>query len=205
MALPLGKLVILAGAGLIGASTVYGKDSGITDWLFGASKIWKQLKQDTGSGKKPQNDSLLAQVNSLRQELQLLASNGPVTIITSGGAGANKYYTIVVVGVIGYGYVWWKTTRKELSAGISNLDTKLIEIEKFTDSTQGIVVRLRDGSGKIGKDFHSFKERVESLKSRVDKFGVKQQESLSGIQSLLAFAHEAQTGLIDNGQAYLAF
>ncbi|CAL1413577.1 unnamed protein product [Linum trigynum] len=97
-------------------------------------------------------------------------------------------------------YASLRTTRKELSAGISNLDTKLIEIEKITDSTQGIVVRLRDGSGKIGNDFHSFKERVESLKSRVDKFGVKQQESLSGIQSLLAFAHEAQIGLIDNGQ-----
>ncbi|CAI0627369.1 unnamed protein product [Linum tenue] len=225
MALPLGKLVILAGAGLIGASTVYGKDSGITDWLFGASKIWKQLKKDTGSGKKPQNDSLMAQVNSLRQELQLLASNGPVTIITSGGAGANKYYIIVVGGVIGCGYVWWKgwklpdmmfatrrtlsdacnsvaqqletvyaslrTTRKELSAGISNLDTKLTEIEKSTDSTQGIVVQLLEGSGKIGKDFHSFKERVESLKSRVDNIAVKQVESISGIQSLLAVAHQS--------------
>ncbi|CAI0627370.1 unnamed protein product [Linum tenue] len=169
MALPLGKLVILAGAGLIGASTVYGKDSGITDWLFGASKIWKQLKKDTGSGKKPQNDSLMAQVNSLRQELQLLASNGPVTIITSGGAGANKYYIIVVGGVIGCGYVWWK-------------GWKLPDMMFATRRT------LSDACNSVAQQLETVYASLR--KSRVDNIAVKQVESISGIQSLLAVAHQ---------------
>ncbi|KAM7464762.1 hypothetical protein LguiA_032883 [Lonicera macranthoides] len=48
------------------------------------------------------------QVNSLRQELQLLASNRPVTIVTSSSSGGSRYGVIVVLVVVGYGYVWWK-------------------------------------------------------------------------------------------------
>ncbi|TYJ43106.1 hypothetical protein E1A91_A03G131000v1 [Gossypium mustelinum] len=51
------------------------------------------------------------QVNSLRQELQILASNRPVTIVTGRGSGSSKYRIIIVVVVVGYGYVWWKGWR----------------------------------------------------------------------------------------------
>ncbi|CAN1295167.1 hypothetical protein LINPERPRIM_LOCUS22740 [Linum perenne] len=197
MALSLGKLVILAGAGIIGAGTVYAKDSGVFDLFSGATRILRHLKSDTGAVRKPQNDSLMAQVNSLRQELQLLASNRPVTIITSGGTGANKYYLIIVIGVVGYGYVWWKgwklpdlmfatrrtlndacnsvgqqldsvyssvrTTRKELSSDISNLDSKLNEVGELIDGTQEIVVQLRDGSGKISSEVRHVRDVVVTL------------------------------------------
>ncbi|CAN0929203.1 hypothetical protein LINGRAHAP2_LOCUS36935 [Linum grandiflorum] len=210
MALSLGKLVLLGGAGVIGASTVYAKDVGVFDLFSGVTRVLRHFKSDTGSVRKPQNDSLMAQVNSLRNELQLLASNRPVTIITSGGQGANKYYIIIVIGVVGYGYVWWKgwklpdlmfatrrtlsdacnsvgqqldsvyssvrTARKELSADISNLDTKLNEVGELTDSTQ-------------------------EIESKINRIEEKQSKSMAGINDLLVFAHQTQNGLIeDNSQ-----
>nr|GMD74036.1 uncharacterized protein LOC109175972 isoform X1 [Ipomoea batatas] len=88
------------------------KESSFGDYFSGAFKIiFKQIKQDNSksSNPKPHSDALLKQVNSLREELQLLASNRSVTIITSGGSGSSgKYGMIVVVVVVGYGYLWWK-------------------------------------------------------------------------------------------------
>ncbi|CAN1295166.1 hypothetical protein LINPERPRIM_LOCUS22740 [Linum perenne] len=198
MALSLGKLVILAGAGIIGAGTVYAKDSGVFDLFSGATRILRHLKSDTGAVRKPQNDSLMAQVNSLRQELQLLASNRPVTIITSGGTGANKYYLIIVIGVVGYGYVWWKTTRKELSSDISNLDSKLNEVGELIDGTQEIVVQLRDGSGKISSEVRHVRDVVVTLESKISRIEEKQMNTMAGVNDLLVFAHQTQNGMIED-------
>ncbi|KAE9454754.1 hypothetical protein C3L33_13338, partial [Rhododendron williamsianum] len=87
----------------------------VSDIFSGAFKVfWKQIRHDdskaTPSRPKPRNDSLLQQVNSLRQELQLLASNRSVTIVTSGGSGSRRYGIVVVVIVVGCGYIWWKAS-----------------------------------------------------------------------------------------------
>ncbi|KAI3774332.1 hypothetical protein L1987_48884 [Smallanthus sonchifolius] len=60
----------------------------------------------------PEYQRLRCRVNSLRHELQLLASNRPITIVTSSGLGGSKYGVIIIVAVVGYGYVWWKLTEK---------------------------------------------------------------------------------------------
>ncbi|KAE8703501.1 hypothetical protein F3Y22_tig00110469pilonHSYRG00239 [Hibiscus syriacus] len=62
--------------------------SSVSDFVSGAFKIvYRQLKHDdsTPSVNKPRNDYLVAQVNTLRQELQILASNRPITIVTGRG------------------------------------------------------------------------------------------------------------------------
>ncbi|KAJ0677587.1 hypothetical protein HanOQP8_Chr12g0438331 [Helianthus annuus] len=82
-----GRLVIqVEFHGLVGSVLAKeGRIPGVGDLFSGASKVLKLIKHDekTGSSPKPRNDSLMAQVNSLRQELQLLASNRHVTIVTS--------------------------------------------------------------------------------------------------------------------------
>ncbi|KAF2611022.1 hypothetical protein F2Q70_00012571 [Brassica cretica] len=138
MALPLGKLTILIGAGLVGS--VLAKEGSLPDvshFVSGAFKIvLRQLKQDepAKSGSRPRNDTLTAQVNSLRHELQLLASNRPITIISTGGSGGKKYGWIIIIGVIGYGYVWWKgwklpdfmfATRRSLSDACNNVGSQI--------------------------------------------------------------------------------
>ncbi|KAG1370130.1 30S ribosomal protein S5 [Cocos nucifera] len=111
----LGKLAIVIGAGLVGSAlSKEGRLSDITGIFSGALKvITKHLQQDkdnSQSSGKPQTDTLLAQVNSLRQELQTLASSRSVTIVTGTSAGSGTYgvTAVIVIGVVGYGYVWWK-------------------------------------------------------------------------------------------------
>ncbi|KAJ4916681.1 hypothetical protein Rs2_02231 [Raphanus sativus] len=147
MALPLGKLTILIGAGLVGS--VLAKDGGLPDmssFVSGAFKmVFRQLKQGepAKSASKPYSDALTAQVNSLRHELQLLASNRPITIISTGGSGSRKYGVVIIIGVIGYGYVWWKgfkledfmfATRRSLSDACNNVGT---QIDGFYSSLSG--------------------------------------------------------------------
>ncbi|XP_059633510.1 uncharacterized protein LOC132276199 [Cornus florida] len=149
MALPLGKLTILVGAGLVGSVLAKeGRMSNVSDFFSGAFKIvWKQIRQDdsTQSSAKPRNDSLMAQVNSLRQELQLLASNRSVTIISSSGSGGSRYGIIIVVVVAGYGYVWWKgwklpdmmfATRRSLSDACTSIAKQLENVYSSVSATK---------------------------------------------------------------------
>ncbi|KAI3832798.1 hypothetical protein MKX03_026559 [Papaver bracteatum] len=114
MAISLAKLSILLGAGVVGS--VLAQEGRTRDFLSGAFKIFvKQIKRtdDTSSSSrsKPQNDALLAQVNNLRQELQLLQyDNSPTIIMTGGSSGGLSTYgpPLVIVIVIGYGIIWWK-------------------------------------------------------------------------------------------------
>lgn len=149
MALPLGKITLIVGAGLIGSVLAKeGQGSGVSDFFSGALKlVFKQLKSDDvkTSRVKPPNDSLLQQVNSLRQELQLLASNRPITIVTSTGSGGTKYGAVVVVLVVGYGYVWWKgwklpnlmfATRRSLSEATTKIAKELENVYSSISSTK---------------------------------------------------------------------
>ncbi|XP_043805386.1 uncharacterized protein LOC110629626 isoform X4 [Manihot esculenta] len=151
MALPLGKLTILVGAGILGSVLAKeGRLSNVSDLVSGAFKIaFKQINQDDSSSSigKPHNDSLMAQVNCLRQELQMLASNRSVTIVTASGTslGASKYGLIVVVGVAGYGYVWWKgwklpdmmfATRRSLSDACTTIAGQLENVYASIRSTR---------------------------------------------------------------------
>ncbi|KAH0911397.1 hypothetical protein HID58_034718 [Brassica napus] len=171
MALPLGKLTVLIGAGplwLVGS--VLAKDGSlplVSSLVSGAFKIvFKQLKQEEPS--KSRNDTaLVAQVNSLRHELQLLASNRPITIVTTEGSG-RKYGVIIIIGVIGYGYVWWKgwklpdfmfATRRSLSDACDNVGN---QIDGFYSSLSAI--SLIFWSVKI-----SWQDTKRELGSEVDR------------------------------------
>ncbi|THU57320.1 hypothetical protein C4D60_Mb03t02270 [Musa balbisiana] len=74
------------------------------------TKNLQQDKDNPRSTSKPQTDSLLAQVNTLREELQLLASSRSVTIVTGDGSDSrrNGVTAIIVVGALGYVFIWWK-------------------------------------------------------------------------------------------------
>ncbi|KAL6190614.1 hypothetical protein ACLB2K_037008 [Fragaria x ananassa] len=110
MALPLVKVGVLVGAGILGSYLA--QEGRISDVVSGAFKIaWKQIRDDktkAPSVKKPSNNALMAQMNKIRQELQSYSSSGPITIVTGSRTGASRYCLIFVVVVAGYGYFWWK-------------------------------------------------------------------------------------------------
>ncbi|KAF3431021.1 hypothetical protein FNV43_RR25751 [Rhamnella rubrinervis] len=219
MALPLGKLTILVGAGIIGS--VLAKEGGMSDFVSGAFKLaWRQLKRDDSSPSvnKPRNDSLMAQVNNLRQELQILASNRSITIVNSSrtASGATKYGTIIVVIVVGYGYIWWKgwklpdmmfatrrslsdacnsigkqlenVTKQRLSSQIDGLDHSLDECLENTIRTQQEVSELLGKTDSIGVDVKSVHDAVQSLETKIYSIEEKQNFTTGGLMKLCDYA-----------------
>ncbi|KAL8267124.1 hypothetical protein R6Q59_004468 [Mikania micrantha] len=197
MALPLGKLTIIIGAGLIGSVLAKeGRIPSVSDFFSGASKVLKLISHDEkpASKPKPLNDSLLAQVNSLRQELQLLASNRPVTIVTSSGSGGSKYGVVIIVAVVGYGYVWWKgwklpdmmfATKRSLSDATNavakqletvysslavtkrHLSSRIDRVDCSLDEVAEITATTKDEVSSIRGKTKVFSEDVQSIHNKV--------------------------------------
>ncbi|TYG80001.1 hypothetical protein ES288_D02G182200v1 [Gossypium darwinii] len=165
MALPLGKLSILVGAGIVGSILAKeGHMPNLSDFVSGAFKFaFRQLKHDdsTPSGNKPRNDYLMAQVNSLRQELQILASNGPVTIVTGHGSGSSKYRIIIVVVVVGYGYVWWKGWRLP--------DLMFATRRSLSDARDAIAKHLDSVYSSISATRRHLSSRIEGVDNHLNE------------------------------------
>ncbi|XAR64377.1 hypothetical protein NMG60_11024685 [Bertholletia excelsa] len=166
MALPLGKLAILVGAGVVGSVLAKeGRNSTVSDFFSGAFKIFlKQIRHDesTSSSTKPQNDSLLAQVNSLRQELQLLASNrSSVTIVASRASGSCKYGVIIVAIVAGYGYVWWK--------GWKLPDMMFATRRSLSDACNTVARQLENVYSSIAATKQKLSARIDHVDSNLDE------------------------------------
>ncbi|KAH1238646.1 hypothetical protein GmHk_08G023265 [Glycine max] len=210
MALSLGKLVILVSAGIAGS--VIAKEGRLPDvsgLASGAFKVvLRQLKSDDPAPtvkKQPHNDALLAQVNSLRQELQLLARDRSITIVNASGTG--------------YGYVWWKgwklpdlmfatrrglsdactsignqmgklyesigDTKKKLSARINGLDKNLEECAAITESTREDISVIQRKADTISEDSKSFHVAVHVLESKIKEIEEKQASSSSSSRPAL--------------------
>ncbi|KAL1323057.1 hypothetical protein HN51_068084 [Arachis hypogaea] len=184
MALPLGKLTILLGAGLVGS--VLAKEGGLPDIssvVSGAYKVfWKLGKSDESApaGKKPHNDALIAQVNSLRQELQLLARDRSITIVNASGTGGKKYVTVVVIVVAGYGYIWWKgwklpdlmfATRRGLSDACTSIGNQM---GKLYESVEDAKKKL---SARINRLDKSLDECASLTETTREEISVIQQEA----------------------------
>uniref|UniRef100_A0A6N2M613 DUF1664 domain-containing protein n=1 Tax=Salix viminalis TaxID=40686 RepID=A0A6N2M613_SALVM len=180
MAIPLGKLTILVGAGILGSVLAKeGRMPDVSGFVSGAFKIaLRQLKRDDSTSSvskssKPPNDSLMAQVTSLRHELQMLASSRPVTIVTANGTGGNKYGVAVVVIVVGYGYVWWKgwklpdmmfATRRSLSDACTSIGHQLEDVYGSIRSTRRHLSSKIDG---VDTNLNAIAELTASTQERV--------------------------------------
>ncbi|KAK4357651.1 hypothetical protein RND71_023261 [Anisodus tanguticus] len=201
MALPLGKLTIIVGAGIVGSVLAKeGRLPNVSDIFSGAFKIaLKGIRQDnsTNSTPKPRNDSLLQQVNSLRQELQLLASNRSVTIVTSSGSGSSRYTIIIVVVVMGYGYVWWKgwklpefmfATRRSLSDACGSVSKQLESVYSSIAATKRhLTSRIDRVDSKIDEcvdNTAATRDEVSEIRGKVRTFGEDVQSVHLVVQSL---------------------
>ncbi|KAI3694147.1 hypothetical protein L1987_77108 [Smallanthus sonchifolius] len=164
MVLPLGKLAFIIGAGLVGSVLAEeGRMPSVYDIFSGTSKVLNFFKHDEKptSSPKPLNDSLLAQVNSLRQELQLLASNRPVTIITSSGGTTSKYGIIIIVAVAGYGYVWWK--------GWKLPDMMFASRRSLSDATTAVAKQLETVYSSLAVTKRHLSSRIDRVDCSLDE------------------------------------
>ncbi|KAL2543363.1 Protein of unknown function (DUF1664) [Abeliophyllum distichum] len=201
MALPLGKLTLIVGAGLAGSILAKeGRISDVSGFFSGAFKILKRLKRDdsTISNAKPKNDSLLQQVNSLREELQLLASSRSVTIVTSNTSGSSgKYGVIIVVVVVGYGYIWWKgwklsdmmfATRRGLNDACASVGKQLETVYSSISATKrhlsSRIDRVDCKIDECGDNTTATKEEVSELRGEVKLIGADVQSVHHVVRSL---------------------
>ncbi|GAV86354.1 DUF1664 domain-containing protein [Cephalotus follicularis] len=204
MALPLAKLTILIGAGIVGSVLAKeGRMPNVSDFVSGAFKIvYKGIARDdstSSSVNKPRSDTLLAQVNSLRQELQTLASNRPITIVTATGtgAGASRCGIVIVVVVVGYGYVWWKgwklpdmmfATRRSLSDACNSVARNLENVYSSISATK---LHLSKRISSVDTKLEEFKvlttgthEKVVELQVKSDEMGGKLRSVRDVVQTL---------------------
>ncbi|CAI8592122.1 unnamed protein product [Vicia faba] len=194
MALSLGKITILLGAGLVG-SAIAKKEGLLPDvsgLVSGAFKVLRQLQSSdpTPTVKNPQNDALRAQVDSLRQEIEFLLREKSIIFVNPSGSG-RKYVTVVIIGV-GCGCLWWKgwipnmmfATRRSLNdacTGIGNQLGKVYEsieqakknisaringVEKIMDESAVIVEIIEDDINKIRNET----EKINGDMTGVDTF-----------------------------------
>ncbi|KAJ8759233.1 hypothetical protein K2173_006693 [Erythroxylum novogranatense] len=231
MAMGLGKIAILAGAGIIGSVLASeGRMSNVSDFISVTLKIaFKTLQggdsKSTSSARKP-HDSIKDQVDIIKRELQTMRSSGPITIVSGSGKGSSRYVIVIVIGVVGYGYLWWKgwklpdmmfatrrslseactsiaqqlenvyssirTTRRELSSSIDNVDTNLNEVAQLTANTQGRVTDLLQESERIGHDVRYVLDVVETLELKISEIEGKQNLTVQGVQALCEVADELQ-------------
>nr|XP_018679396.1 PREDICTED: uncharacterized protein LOC103977111 [Musa acuminata subsp. malaccensis] len=178
----LGKLTIVLGAGLIGSMLTKDRNlSDITPLFSGAFRIFtKHLQQDKDnprSTSKPQTDSLLAQVNTLREELQLLASSRSVTIVTGDGSDSrrNRVTAIIVVGALGYVFIWWKgwklsdmmfVTRRGLSDACTRVGKQL---ELLSSSIAAAKRQISSRMDRVDSNLDECKELAAATKCEVSQ------------------------------------
>ncbi|XP_064967030.1 uncharacterized protein LOC135613962 [Musa acuminata AAA Group] len=178
----LGKVAIVIGAGIVGSMITKEVHFSDVTYLFsGAFKIvTKHLKQDNGniqSSSKPQTESLLAQVNTLRQELQLLASSRSVTIVTgaNSGSGTCGITAVIVFGAVGYLCIWWKgwkvsdmmfVTRRGLSDACTTVGKQL---ELISASIATAKRHLSQRIDRADINLEEIKELATATKCEVSK------------------------------------
>ncbi|KAL6566026.1 hypothetical protein OROHE_005081 [Orobanche hederae] len=170
MALPLGKLTLLVGAGLVGTVLAKeGRASNVSDFFSGAFKIvFKQLRKDdsAASSPKPRNDSLVQEgldkpVNTLRQMLQSLARERSVTIVTGDRSASGKYGMVVIVVVVGYGYVWWKGWRLS--------DMMFATRRGLNDACASVAKQLENVYSSISTTRKHLSSRIDRVDCKVDE------------------------------------
>ncbi|XP_051122581.1 uncharacterized protein LOC127245628 [Andrographis paniculata] len=201
MALSLGKLTIIVGAGVLGSVLAKeGRMPSVSDFFSGAFKIGlKQLKQDDSktSTSKPRTDALMQQVNSLREELQLLASNRSITIVTGDRSGSGKYGVVVIVVVVGYGYVWWKgwkltdmmfATRRGLNDACASVAKQLENVYASVSATKkhlsSRIDRVDCKIDECADNTAATKDEVNELRGDVKLIGADVQSVHHVVQSL---------------------
>ncbi|GAB2280682.1 hypothetical protein Dimus_015308 [Dionaea muscipula] len=209
MALTIGKLTLIIGGGLLGSVlAIEGRLPGFSDFVSGAFKIaLKPIKQkDSGpSGSKTKDDSLMAQVNSLRKELQLLALSRPVTIVTSTTRGGRRYGVLIVIVVVGCGYVWWKgwklpdlsfATRRSLSDATASIAKRLEQVYSSVSVTKrdlsSSVDQVDSGITDVAEQNDKITQEVTQLRGRVGSLDVNIRTFHEAVQTLETKIHSIQ-------------
>ncbi|XP_034689199.1 uncharacterized protein LOC117917072 isoform X2 [Vitis riparia] len=179
------KILILVGAGY--TSTILLKNGKLSDILGELQSLVKGLekKGDSSNGEADYSDAIAAQVRRLAMEVKQLASARQITVLNGNSGQIGNITSLAIpaatLGALGYGYMWWKATKRHLTQRIENLDGKLDEQKEISKLIKNEVTEARGDISQIGFDLDSLQRMVSGLDGKIGSLEYKQNFAVEGV------------------------
>ncbi|KAG0462936.1 hypothetical protein HPP92_021412 [Vanilla planifolia] len=167
----LSKAALLVGAGFTGSILV--RNGKLSDLLAELQTLLKSTEESDSDSA----DSVAAQVSRLAMEIRQLASARSITVL-NGGSGEGNMTSFWCqrqhLGAIGYGYMWWKATKRHLTQRIEGLDGKLDEQKLVSTEIRDEVSQVRGKIENISFDLGSIQQIVYGMDGKMTTIERKQ-------------------------------
>ncbi|KAH0878439.1 hypothetical protein HID58_065833 [Brassica napus] len=155
----LSRIIILAGAGYTG--TIMMKNGKLSDILGELQSLVKGMERSEGD--YDDSDAVASQVRRLAMEVRQLASARQITVM-DGVSGANLQALVVpaaVLGVLGYGYMWWK--------GLSFTDLMYVTKANMATAVANLTKNLEQVSVTLAAAKRHLTQKIQSMDDKVEK------------------------------------
>uniref|UniRef100_A0A0D9WDI2 DUF1664 domain-containing protein n=1 Tax=Leersia perrieri TaxID=77586 RepID=A0A0D9WDI2_9ORYZ len=165
------RIAILIGAGVTGSVVL--RNGRLSEILGELQEILDKGEKgkDGEAGGGDMTDALTRQVRNLAMEVkQLASSRGSITVLNAGSNQAGVSGLIVpaaTVGVLGYGYMWWK--------GTSFADLMYVTKRNMANAVSGMTKHLEQVQISLAAAKRHLTQRISKLDDKLD-----QQKALSG-------------------------
>ncbi|KAF2546819.1 hypothetical protein F2Q70_00020636 [Brassica cretica] len=172
----LSRIIILAGAGYTG--TIMMKNGKLSDILGELQSLVKGMERSEGD--YDDSDAVASQVRRLAMEVRQLASARQITVM-DGVSGANLQALVVpaaVLGVLGYGYMWWK--------GLSFTDLMYVTKANMATAVANLTKNLEQVSVTLAAAKRHLTQKIQSMDDKVEK----QIDLSKGVKKEVALARE---------------
>ncbi|GLT36969.1 hypothetical protein SLA2020_113130 [Shorea laevis] len=168
------KSVLLVGAGY--TTTVMIKNGKLSDLLGELQSMIKGLEKP-GEQSDDYADAMAAQVRRLAMEVRQLASSRQITVLNGGDSGGKLTSFLApaaAVGVLGYGYMWWKgfsykdllwVTKRNMAAAVENLSKHL---ESVSDALSAAKKHLTQRIQNLDDKMETQKEISRNIQASVE-------------------------------------
>ncbi|GKU99396.1 hypothetical protein SLEP1_g12254 [Rubroshorea leprosula] len=153
------KYLYIFGAGYV--TTVLIHNGKLSDLLGELQSLVKRIEK-SGDESDDYSDAIAAQMHRLGMEVRQLASAGQITLL-NGGSGGNLIPLLVpaaAIGVLGYGYMWWK--------GMSYKDLLWITKHNVTTAVENLSKHLESVSDALSKAKKHLTKRIQKLDDRME-------------------------------------
>ncbi|KAH9323015.1 hypothetical protein KI387_017654, partial [Taxus chinensis] len=206
------KLVLLVGAGLTGSVLL--KNTRLSDILSEIQSLLRGLDKGrvSSNGTSDHITALVDQVERIKNELRNLPS-GPIIFNPNSGQSGNLAsfaMPAAMLGVVGYGYMWWKgfsfsdlmyVTKRNVANVVASMTKQLDHLSSALAATKR---HLTQRIENIDEKMDEQKELSKSIKNEV--FDVRGDLSqigfdIEGIQKLVSGLEE-KIGMLDGKQDF---
>ncbi|WZZ16708.1 hypothetical protein YC2023_109797 [Brassica napus] len=179
----LSRILILAGAGIFTRFSPFNATFlATTKCVIPNNKAILSLVKgmERSEGDYDDSDAVASQVRRLAMEVRQLASARQITVM-DGVSGANLQALVVpavVLGVLGYGYMWWK--------GLAFTDLMYVTKANMATAVANLTKNLEQVSVTLAAAKRHLTQKIQSMDDKVEK----QIDLSKGVKSEVTLARE---------------